>query len=282
MLGGDAGGRAVRSAEHDRGGHLAARHVAGLGGGIDDLVHRLHGEVERHELDDGLQPRERRADAEAGKSMLGDRRVDHAMRAEFLQQPLGDLVGALIFGDLFAHHEHGRIAPHLLGHGVAQRLAHGHGDHLGAFRHVGLGLRLRLRRSGCGGWSLLGLSRRRLGVGCRRRGLCGFLLGRRLACRVDRVVTGFAFGEDRGDRRVDRDIGGAFGHQDFAERALVDRLDLHRRLVGLDLGDDVAGFDLVALALEPFGEVALLHRGREGRHQHLNRHRTKILNAQSV
>ena len=32
-------------------------------------------------------------------------------------------------------------------------------------------------------------------------------------------------------------------HQDLAERALVDGLDLHGRLVGLDLGDDVAGLD---------------------------------------
>ncbi len=46
--------------------------------------------------------------------------------AEFLQQPLRDLVGALIFGDLLAHHEHVVVAAHLLGHGVAQRFAHGH------------------------------------------------------------------------------------------------------------------------------------------------------------
>jgi hypothetical protein len=85
VLSGDAGRRAIRSAEHDRGGHLAAGHVAGLGGGVDDLVHRLHGEVEGHELDDGLQPCQRRADAETGKAMFGDRRVDHAVRAELLQ-----------------------------------------------------------------------------------------------------------------------------------------------------------------------------------------------------
>ena len=46
--------------------------------------------------------------------------------AEFLQQALADLVGALVFGDLLAHQEHVGVAPHLLGHRVAQRLAHGH------------------------------------------------------------------------------------------------------------------------------------------------------------
>ena len=70
--------------------------------------------------------------------MFGDRRVDDALRAEFVQQPLRYLVGALIFGDLLAHHEHVRIATHFFSHGVAQRLAHGHGDEFGAFGYFGL------------------------------------------------------------------------------------------------------------------------------------------------
>ena len=60
-------------------------------------------------------------------------------RAEFLQQALGDLVGALIFGDLLAHDEDVGVAAHFLGHGVAQRLAHGHGDHFGAGSKFRLG-----------------------------------------------------------------------------------------------------------------------------------------------
>ncbi len=54
--------------------------------------------------------------------------------------------------------------------------------------------------------------------------------------------------------------------------ALVDRLDLHGRLVGLDLGDHVAGLDGVALLLQPLGEVALLHGRRERGHQDFDRH----------
>ena len=80
VLGGDARGGAVRAAEHDRAAHLAARHVERLGGRVDDLVDRLHGEVEGHELDDRLEAGERRADAEAGKAVLGDRRVDRRGR----------------------------------------------------------------------------------------------------------------------------------------------------------------------------------------------------------
>ena len=110
------------------------------------MIHRLHGEVERHELDDRLQARKRRADAEAGKPVLGDRRIDHAHGAEFLQQPLSHLVGALIFGHFLAHHEDGLVAPHLFRHGIAQRLAHRHGHHFGAFRYLGFRHRCGLRR----------------------------------------------------------------------------------------------------------------------------------------
>src|SRR3546814_4921595 len=58
VLGRDPGGCAVRAAEHDRASHLTAGHVEGLGGGIDDLVDRLHREVEGHELDDGPRSEE--------------------------------------------------------------------------------------------------------------------------------------------------------------------------------------------------------------------------------
>jgi len=51
--------------------------------------------------------------------MLGDRRVDDALRSEFLQQTLRDFVGALIFRDLLAEDEDAIVAAHFLGHGVA-------------------------------------------------------------------------------------------------------------------------------------------------------------------
>ena len=45
--------------------------------------------------------------------------------AELVEQALADLVGALVLRHLLAHQEHVRVAAHLLGHGVAQGLAHG-------------------------------------------------------------------------------------------------------------------------------------------------------------
>ena len=89
--------------------------------------------------------------------MLGDRGIDHAPRAELLQQALRDLVGALIFRDLFAHHEHVAVAPHLLGHRIAQRFADGLGDHLGAGRDFRIGLGDGRRPGWVGGAEIIGL-----------------------------------------------------------------------------------------------------------------------------
>ena len=153
MLGGDPGGRPVGAAKHDGGAHLSARHVQGLGRGIDDLVHGLHGEVEGHELDDGSEAGEGGADPEPGETVFGDRRVDDPFVAEFLEQPLADLVGALVLGHLLADEEDALVAPHLLGHGVTERLAHrerhgrttGHGRDPVAGGRVALGRRRAVR-----------------------------------------------------------------------------------------------------------------------------------------
>src|ERR1035438_6549694 len=73
-------------------------------------------------------------------------------------------------------------------------------------------------------------------------------------------------------------VGGAFRDQYLAECAFIGRLDFHGRLVSLDLGDDVAGLDLLTFLFQPFGEVTLFHGGRQRRHQHLDWHGNSELN----
>ena len=85
----------------------------------------------------GRKPAEGRADAEPRKASLRDRRVNHAARAELVEQALRDLVRALVLGNLLAHHENSVVAAHFLRHGVAQGFAHGDLDHLRAFRDLG-------------------------------------------------------------------------------------------------------------------------------------------------
>src|SRR6185312_4114842 len=86
---------------------------------------------------------------------------------------------------------------------------------------------------------------------------------------------------DERDRRIDLDVLRAGGNEDLRQLALIDRLDLHCRLVGLDLGDDVAGFDGSAFADKPLGQRALLHGGRQRRHQNLGRHLPVALRCQT-
>ena len=110
MLSSNTSGRAVRTAEHDRAADLAARHIERLGRRVDDVVDRLHGEVEGHELATGwillskneyirargrdlhgLQAREGRADSDTSETHLSNGCVDNTLLTELVQEALGDL-----------------------------------------------------------------------------------------------------------------------------------------------------------------------------------------------
>ena len=58
----------------------------------------------------------------------------------------------------------------------------------------------------------------------------------------------------------------------FVDRAALVGFEFHRRLVGLDLGEDVAGLDGVAFLDEPFGQRPLLHGGGHGGELDFGRH----------
>ena len=227
VLGTDPGRGTIRTPEDDRALNLTARHIERLGGGIDHMINGLHGKVERHELDDRLQAGHRRTDAQTGEPMLGNRGVNHPLGAELVQQTTAHLIGTLVLRDFLAHQEHVGVAAHLLGHGVAQCVADRHlhqGDPFGQLRVAQHDRRHRRRRdSGAHGITL------GLGPGSRfRRSHCAH------PTRQPR------------DDRVDLHLLGALGHQQRLDHALIDRLDLHRGLVGFDLGDHISGGDLVA------------------------------------
>jgi hypothetical protein len=93
--------------------------------------------------------------------------------------------------------------------------------------------------------------------GVRLRSGCGNVLA--LACQ-------------NRDRSADLHAVRALGNQDLRDLALVDRFELHRRFVGLDLGENVSGLYLVTLFHEPFGERAFFHCWRKGGHFEFGRH----------
>mmetsp|Transcript_42257 Transcript_42257/g.72162 ORF Transcript_42257/g.72162 Transcript_42257/m.72162 type:complete len:212 (-) Transcript_42257:78-713(-) len=125
---------AVRPTEHDGTGNVPRTHVILLGGGVDNLIDRLHGKVPRHEFDNGSQVFVRRADGHAGESHLGDGRVDDAFGAVLLEEALGHLVGSLVLRHLLSEDEDFFVAFHFLVDGGVDGVANGHihGGH-GAF-----------------------------------------------------------------------------------------------------------------------------------------------------
>ena len=69
------------------------------------------------------------------------------------------------------------------------------------------------------------------------------------------------------DRRAELGLG-TIGHEDLEEHAVVVGAQLHQRLVGLDLGQDVAVLEGVALLDDPARDRAALHRvGQAGHHE---------------
>ena len=229
MLGAHARRCAIGATKHDRAVDLAAAHIKRLRRRIDDMVDGLHREIKRHKFDDRPQPSEGGANANTCKTIFGNRRIQHALCAKFLQQALRHLIGALIFADLFAHHEDAGVATHLLRHRVAQGFTHGHRDHCHIGRNLG---RARRRRSSL-------FRRWRCDAGGRLRRVAIARQFRRRQRRLDRCRV-FALLGDDGDGRIDGDILCAARHEDACQNALIDRLDFHGRLIGLDLGDHIA------------------------------------------
>ena len=88
MLGSQLVSGAAGAAKDDRDRDLAAGHVQHLRGAVDDLIDGQHREVPGHHLDDRAQADHGRPDAQAGESLLGDRRVDDSLLAEPWSSPL--------------------------------------------------------------------------------------------------------------------------------------------------------------------------------------------------
>ena len=179
------------------------------------------------------------------------------------------VVGALVFGNFLAHHEDAVVGPHFLRHRIAQRFADRGRDHGRAGRKLGIGCRLGVRL-GCNRRSGLGL-----GILTRRCFAFGSLLFDRRRgsgrSRNGNVVVAL----DRGAHGADRYALGPFSDENFADGAFVDGFEFHRRLVGLDLGKDVAGLHFIAGLHQPLGKRALLHRRGECGHLQFDGHLSK-------
>jgi hypothetical protein len=71
----------------------------------------------------------RRAHGDAHEAGLGNRRVDDAVRAEFLDKARKNLEGRASLGDVLAEDEDRLVAPHLLGERLVDGLGQGDLSH---------------------------------------------------------------------------------------------------------------------------------------------------------
>ena len=70
------------------------------------MVDALKREVPGHELYDGLDPHEGCSYGQSREACFGDRSINDPSISEFLEEPLGNLVRALVLCHFFAHQYH--------------------------------------------------------------------------------------------------------------------------------------------------------------------------------
>jgi hypothetical protein len=92
VLSSDTCGEAVGATESDVARLDTTGHVVSLSGGVDDLVNGLHGEVEGHELANGVETSKGGTHGQTAETGLGNGRVDDTLVAEAVKQTFGDLV----------------------------------------------------------------------------------------------------------------------------------------------------------------------------------------------
>jgi hypothetical protein len=103
---------ADRHPDDGRHAALAAEHEAVLRRLVDDLVHRAQREVDHPHLDHRLEPGQRHAHRGADDRGLGDRRVDHALRAEALGLQPAVLAEDAAAAEVLAQRHHARVGLH--------------------------------------------------------------------------------------------------------------------------------------------------------------------------
>ena len=148
---------------------LALVHVARLGGDIDQLVHRQHQKIHADVNMDRPHAGHRRPDRDPGHGVFGQRRAEHPLGPEFLDQSAGRALDTLVVIDIETKQKHARIAAHFLRQPLAERVDIGH-DALITRRRRHSNTACRLRGTD---WSRRIPRRRRFQARFQNRSRCG-------------------------------------------------------------------------------------------------------------
>src|SRR5438552_16531358 len=96
-------GRPVWSSKRDRDTELTTGHGEHVRGVVHHLIECHERKTKRHELDDRPEPDHGRADAQLGKTIFADRRVNDSLGTKSFEQSLRDLISTVVLRHLRAH-----------------------------------------------------------------------------------------------------------------------------------------------------------------------------------
>ncbi len=120
---------AVGRAHGDRAVEAPAAAVAQPRELAHQLVVRLHREAAELDLGQGHQAGDREPDRRADDHRLGDRHVEHAVRAEPVERAVGGAEHATVRADVLTQEHDALVARHLVEDRLADRRQHGHARH---------------------------------------------------------------------------------------------------------------------------------------------------------
>src|SRR6202790_3176000 len=96
---------------------------------VDDLIEGAADEVHELELGHGAQSGESSSEGSAYDGRLRNRRIDHALGAEAVDEAIGDFEGTAVDADILAQAKDGWVALHFLPDSLANRFEIGHNRH---------------------------------------------------------------------------------------------------------------------------------------------------------
>src|SRR5208282_1179022 len=120
---------AAGTAQNQRSGRSPT--VVRFCGHVDDLIEGAADEIHELELGYGAQSGERGTEGRAYDGRLRDRRVDHALGAEAVDEAVGDFESAAVDADVLAQAEDAWVALHLLPDSLADGFEVGGEGHAG-------------------------------------------------------------------------------------------------------------------------------------------------------
>src|SRR5713226_2756754 len=130
---------AAWTTNHQRGGRSPA--VVRLRGHVDDLIEGAADEVHELELGHGAQSGKSGSEGSADDGRLRNRRIDHALGAEPVDEAIGDFESTAVDADVLAQTKDGGVALHFLPDSLAAGFEIGDDGHeQGSVPQAGTGL----------------------------------------------------------------------------------------------------------------------------------------------